>query len=167
MSTNVRRFPSSPGDSTSTPSNESPTALDLRVREVLIRLPRERAGEAFTARVLERTGAAPGHPRRLRSLAAAALLCAAGALGAHEWNSAQAHQAAAERMASLRAEYEMLQTELQSLQRTADAERPVVYLGGEGDVEYVLDLSRLAVNPSATRPAVGRLASSSIRPASY
>ncbi|MEM1182330.1 MAG: hypothetical protein AAGM22_28550 [Acidobacteriota bacterium] len=150
--------------------------LDRQIREALGRLPRERAGEDFTVQVLERAaGAGANGVRRLRSLAAAAVFFAVGAVGAHEWNAAQSREAAAVRMASLRAEYAVLQAELQSLQRAADPPSPVVYLGGEGDVEYVLDLSRLIperspaarVGRASARPSAAAMRPAAIRPASY
>ncbi|MEM8997276.1 MAG: hypothetical protein AAGF23_21010 [Acidobacteriota bacterium] len=132
------------------PGADSPASeLDGRIRDVLVRLPRERASEGFTAQVVVRaSGARAARVGRLRSLAAAAVFFAVSAVGVHEWNAAQGRQAAAERIASLQAEYDMLHSELLALKRAADARRPVVYLGGDADVEYVLDLSRLA--PSRT-----------------
>ena len=123
---------------------DQPADLDPRIREVLIGLPREQAAADFTARVLERTGIAKIRRQRLRSLAAAAVFCAFGAFGTHQWNESQARHAAAERVAQMELEYQMLQQELLELQRVAQAQKPVVYLGGHDDVEYVIDLSRLS-----------------------
>ena len=123
---------------------DQPVELDPRIREVLTRLPREQAGADFTARVLERTAKTKTRRQRLRSLAAAAAFCAFGAFGTHQWNESQARHAAAERVAQMELEYQMLQRELLELERVAQAQRPVVYLGGHDDVEYVIDLSRLS-----------------------
>ncbi|MEO1085233.1 MAG: hypothetical protein AAFY88_13415 [Acidobacteriota bacterium] len=149
MSATLHAFP--PKSSPDAPDGPRPgsesagSELDGRIRDVLAQLPRERAADGFTAQVMVRaSGARTVRIGRLRSLAAAAVFFAVSAVGTHEWNAAQGRQAAAERMASLQAEYEMLHSELQALKRAADAQRPVVYLGGDADVEYVLDLSRLA-----------------------
>ena len=127
--------------------------------ESLRALPRPRAGDGFTARVLDRLGeAAPaGTARRVPEalrLAAAALLVGVALLGVLAGGrvllpgAGSAPAPAEARRAALEAERARLEAELAELRRlTTELERdsaPVLYLGGDEEVDLVLDLGRLA-----------------------
>lgn len=126
------------------------------LREALRSLPRHRAGEGFTERVLDRLGeparARPGWSAPLR-LAAAALVVAAGLLGVlaagRMLSGTGPSPAPTEaRRQTLEAERARLEAELAELRRLTTELRedsaPVLYLGGDEDVDLVLDLGRLA-----------------------
>jgi hypothetical protein len=116
-------------------------------------LPREAAGEGFTARVFERLDRAPvaarPDPQWLPAwrLAAAAALGAL-ALGALVWSLAPAPPPAADRapaqLGALEAEHASLAAELAEIRRLAEEPVPLLYLGGDDEVDLVLDLGRLA-----------------------
>ena len=120
------------------PANDS--RLDTLLDASLGALPRERASDNFTRRVLEEAERREDHGQ-WRPLAAAFALLALG-LGTYSWNERLERLEATERRAALLAEYELLQEELAEIE-TAKRERGVVYLGGTDDVELVLDLGRL------------------------
>lgn len=126
--------------------------------EALRALPRHRPGDGFTGRLLDRLGeAAPagtgrGIPATLR-LAAAALLLGVGLLGVLAAGGVlpgvgPAPAPGEARRAALEAERARLAAELAELRRlTTELERdsaPVLYLGGDEEVDLVLDLGRLA-----------------------
>jgi hypothetical protein len=121
---------------------------DGKLTELLATLPRERASEDFTARVLQRIEATPPQvsgqrwPMWTPLLAAAALLFIALGFGGRElWHRHQVQESVA-RYKSLSAEHAALEMELRRLRRLAVVTRPVIYLGGDETVEYVVDLSR-------------------------
>ncbi|MFP5285926.1 MAG: hypothetical protein ACLGI9_09340 [Thermoanaerobaculia bacterium] len=118
-------------------------------------LPRERARNGFTARVLERLDAREaGRPvlrwRPVATFAAAALAAMAIPAGIlmdraadrERLRTAEARQILEE----IRAEHGRLERELEEM-----SEPPVLYLGGDENVDFVLDLRR--VPDSGTRPA--------------
>lgn len=128
---------------------------DHRLGDLLRDLPREQARPGFTARVLENLDA----PERARSrrtfrlalagAAAAAVLTAAGAgilmdRRAESIEAAQARQALQE----IRAEHGRLEQELEEL-----SQPPVVYIGGNEDVDLVLDLGKVRGSEGATPAA--------------
>jgi hypothetical protein len=111
------------------------------LKDALLELPREHARPGFTARVLNRLDAPERRhaliPRFALSAAlAVALAITAGVLVDARRNAladAQARQALAE----IRAEHARLEREVQDLSQPS-----VVYLGGNEDVDLVLDLGR-------------------------
>ncbi len=124
---------------------------DHRLGDLLRELPRERARLGFTARVLNRLEA----PERRRPFPRLAL---AGALAAvltiittgvlvdarrDALRAAQTQQALQE----IRAEHGRLQREVQELSRP-----PVMYLGGNENVDLVLDLGQVSGTEGA-KPA--------------
>ncbi len=131
---------------------------DQRLTDLLRELPREHARPGFTARVLEELDAprrtTPRRSFRLATAVAAATLVAvaitAGALrelrgGARQHRDAvQARQALEE----LRAEHGRLEQELREI-----SPPPVVYLGGDEKVDYVLDLGKMSNAEVATTAA--------------
>lgn len=120
---------------------------DHSVGPLLRELPREHAREGFTARVMARLDA-PEPKRWLRSrqyrlvLAAAALVgvvASAGILQVHAGRQEALRTAEARKvLRELRSEHDSLKQELQTL-----SQPPVVYLGGDDEVDLVVDLSRV------------------------
>lgn len=117
---------------------------DHNLGQLLRELPREQARAGFTARVLENLDAKP-EPRTWRTprmvFATAALVAAVASAGIlqiradrqEELRKAEARKVLQE----LRSEHESLERELRSLSD------PVVYVGGNEDVDLVVDLSRV------------------------
>jgi hypothetical protein len=127
-----------------------------RITDLLRELPRERARPGFTARVLERLdsrgarAARPAFEWRPAAVLAALALAVAIPLGIrlerherHERESARVDEAQ-RILQELRAEHGRLEQELQDI-----SEPRVLYLGGDEEVDLVLDLSRV---PEAGRP---------------
>ena len=115
---------------------------DHSVGPLLRELPREQAREGFTARVMARLDA-PGPkpwPRLVFATAAlAAVAASAGILQVHAGRQEALRTAEARKMLrELRSEHDSLKQELQSL-----SQPPVVYLGGDDEVDLVVDLSRV------------------------
>lgn len=118
---------------------------DHRLGNLLRELPREHARTGFTARVLKRLDSPAARGVRWRprlalagAMAAAAVLgITAGVLTNRPAGSPQAIETAEARqiLRELRAEHGRLERELETL-----SEPPVVYLGGNEDVDLVLDL---------------------------
>ena len=130
---------------------------DHRLGDLLRELPREHTRPGFTARVLHRLDAPERTPRRSFRLAlagamAAALAVSAGVLmdrqaGSRAIETARARQTLQE----LRAEHGRLQRELREL-----SQPPVVYIGGNEDVDLVLDLGQVRESEGA-KPAAYRV----------
>ena len=114
------------------------------VGPLLRELPRERAREGFTARVMARLDAPEPkpwlQPRLVFATAAlAAVVASAGILQVHAGRQEALRTAEARKMLrELRSEHDSLKQELQSL-----SQPPVVYLGGDDEVDLVVDLSRV------------------------
>lgn len=114
--------------------------MNERLEDVLHRSPRTGASSDFTARVMTRIAGQPA-PRRFPgwkpALAAAALVVVSILSGvAFEKNRE------AERLEALRAEAIAIEAELEALKQQS-ASSSEVYLGGNGNREYVLDLRDL------------------------
>ncbi|HEX5761336.1 MAG TPA: hypothetical protein VF121_19290 [Thermoanaerobaculia bacterium] len=122
---------------------------DDRLERILATLPRERAGADFTARLLARLDDPPRHPFRLAAVglaAAAAALAVAAAAGplrpGRNDPAAESRIEAAEArrlLEELRREHRALESEIEALA----AAPPVLYLGGDDEVDLVVDLSRV------------------------
>ena len=132
-----------------------------RILAELRALPREGAGEGFTERVLARLdepargpAALPGSRSPWRLAAAAAL--AALLLGALVWRlggpTPETEPARPGRLDALAAEHARLSAELHEIRRLAEEPVPVLYLGGDDEVELVLDLAELAEARDRGRP---------------
>lgn len=115
---------------------------DHGVGPLLRELPRERAREGFTARVLARLDAPAPRPWPRLVFAAAALaavVASVGILQVHAGRQEALRTAAARKvLRELRSEHDSLKQELRSL-----SQPPVVYLGGDEQVDLVVDLSRV------------------------
>ena len=132
---------------------------DHRLGDLLRELPREQARPGFTARVLERLDAPARRPQRPFRLALAGATAMAAILAAVVTvigtgvlmdRRAESIQAAeAQRMLQeIRAEHGRLEQEIQEL-----SQPPVVYIGGNEDVDLVLDLGKVSGSEGATPAA--------------
>jgi hypothetical protein len=124
---------------------------DHRLGDLLRELPREQARPGFTARILHRLDA----PKRQRSiprlaLATALTLVLAITVGVlvDARRDALANARAERTLAEIRAEHARLAREVQDL-----SQPPVVYLGGNEDVDLVLDLGKVRGSEGATPAA--------------
>jgi hypothetical protein len=131
---------------------------DQHLGRLLRELPREKARQGFTTRVLARLDAAPA-PRvwwrqRLATALIATLALSASTAGLVHYEHREAQRAARvaraqQLLRELRAEHGQIKRELESLPAP-----PVMYLGGNEDMDLVVDLRQV-------READGR------RPATY
>jgi len=125
---------------------------DHRLGDLLHELPREQARPGFTARVVNRLDA-PERRRSIPRLALATVLAAVLAVTAgflidarrEALESARAEKALAE----IRAEHAQLEREVREL----SDQPPVVYLGGNEDIDLVLDLGKVRGSEGATPAA--------------
>lgn len=119
--------------------------LDDRALDALLEdLDRPPVGDDFARGVFHRLERRRTRTRALRQLGAAVAAVAVAIAGWWSLDARRHQQAAQQEMAALRAEILALRQELVSLERTADAGRPVLYLGSTDEVDLVLDLQRLA-----------------------
>lgn len=146
--------------------SEDPAAPADPVRCALRSLPREAAGEGFTEAVLDRLDRGPAERAGLLVRLPAWRLAAAAALAVLvlaplAWNLAPAPDATPgdapgpareARLDALEAERARLVAELEALRRLAEEPVPVLYLGGDDEVELVLDLGTLARAEDPARP---------------
>jgi anti-sigma factor RsiW len=129
---------------------------DHRLGDLLRELPREQARPGFTARVLERLDAPErtSRPRRTFRLALAgatamAAIITAISTGVVMDRQAQARKDEARRiLQEIRAEHGRLEQEIHEL-----SQPPVVYIGGNEDVDLVLDLGKVSGSEGATPAA--------------
>jgi hypothetical protein len=105
---------------------------DERLRELLRGLPRESASAGFADAVIAASRRHPAHP--VRWVAAAAIMLVAG-LGV----VAQRNAVYQERQQLIR-EQKAISAELAELKKLTRAEEPVVFVGGDENVDFVLDL---------------------------
>jgi hypothetical protein len=126
---------------------------DHRLGNLLRDLPREQARPGFTARVLHRLDAAPDRrraliPRFALSAAFAVFLVILSGVLVNARREAVATARAERTLAEIRAEHGRLEREVQELSQPA----PVVYLGGNENVDLVLDLGK-AEGTEGAKPA--------------
>jgi hypothetical protein len=122
---------------------------DHRLGDLLREMPREHARPGFTARVLRRLEAPEPRralPRLALAGALAALAVTAGVLVDARRDAREAIQAR-QALQEIRAEHGRLQREVQELSRP-----PVMYLGGNENVDLVLDLGQVGGTEGA-KPA--------------
>lgn len=123
---------------------------DRQIRELIAELPRERARLGFTAAVLRRL-AEPEPQRVVRwpmAWAGATLLIAAvaaGSWGFGEWRQQREEAQARHLLEEIKVEHARLAREVRELQEES---RPVLYLGGDESIDFVVDMSR--VRPGRT-----------------
>jgi hypothetical protein len=115
---------------------------DHDLKKMLRELPRERARDGFTARVLAQVDARPAVSamwRRPRLVfATAALVAVMASAGILQYRQDQRQEEARRVLRELRSEHESLKQEFESLSAP-----PVVYVGGNEQVDLVVDLSRV------------------------
>lgn len=127
---------------------------DHRIGELLRELPRERARTGFTARVVRSLDAPEaGRPalrwRPAAALTAALLAAAALSAGLLERRAESVRAAEARQLLEeIRAEHGRLAREVEEI-----SEPPVIYLGGDEDVDFVVDLSRVPEAGGAVQAA--------------
>ena len=127
---------------------------DQRLGDLLRELPRERARPGFTARVLRRIEASGrGEPRRfsprfaLAGALALTLTVAAGVL-VEARRDAMESTRTRQALQEIRAEHGRLEREIDQLSQPS-----VVYLGGNENVDLVLDLGKVSGSEGATPAA--------------
>ena len=119
---------------------------DHRLGDLLRELPRESARPGFTTRVLQRLEAPERHrslPRLALAGALAAAAMTAGVLVDARRDALEAVRAQ-RALAEIRAEHGRLEREVQEL-----SQPPVVYLGGNENVDLVLDLGKVGETDGA------------------
>ena len=133
------------------------------LRSALRGLPVAAPGPAFTARVLSRLDRSERHagPRRASIPAWVTAAATMAVLVGGVWGAAVGRQAwqQEKRRAALRAESAALARELAELHEQVAAPAPVLYLGGNEQVDVVLDVSSLpiaAAAPGAAGLGTGR-----------
>ena len=133
----------------------NPETLDQLFRS----LPREKASEFFTervmARVREKGAAAPA--RRPYAMAFASLFLLLGLAGAAGWRQWETREAA--RLAAARAEQLRLERELDQIKEMTAGLQPVVYVGSTQDYDVYIDVRALEPEPATVVPASYRTAS--------
>ena len=115
--------------------------LNRGLDQILGELPREQAREGFTARVLARLDDRPEPAvwRRPRLVfATAALVALMASAGVIQYRADQRQEEARRMLRELRSEHASLKQEFESLSAP-----PVVYVGGNEQVDLVVDLSRV------------------------
>lgn len=123
--------------------------LDRRLDESLHRLPRETARLGFTTRVLANLDrpharkASRSWLSRWPALLAVGAALVIAAVAGREWWHQQRLQESFERIATLRVEQRALEEELLQLRQLVSDAKPVLHLGSDHDVDWVLDLRRL------------------------
>lgn len=115
-------------------------------------LPRERASELFTERVMARvrTHAAPAPRLRRSVLAIASVFLAAIALASVASFRRAERQDAVE---AARAEQMRIERELEQIKEMTAGLQPVVYVGSTGDYDYYIDLRALQEESAVVQPA--------------
>ena len=112
------------------------------IRNLLSSLPREEASEDFTERVMSRLDEAkrPVYQQHRLALAASLALIVAAWFGLSRWQSSVEEQQTNARIRTIKTEVQQLQNDIRLLRDLA----PVLYLGGNENVDFVLDLRQLA-----------------------
>ncbi len=114
---------------------------DEELRSLLSSLPRERASEEFTHEVMSRLDVAkrPLYREPRYALVASLILVIGVWFGAGRWQDARQRGQTIQRVQALRSEIEQLQNDITLLRDLA----PVLYLGGDEDVDLVIDMRHM------------------------
>jgi hypothetical protein len=112
------------------------------LRNLLSSLPREEASEGFTERVMSRLDEAkrPAYQQPRFALSASLALIVAAWFGFSQWQSSIEEEQTNTRIRTIKNEVQQLQNDIRLLRNLA----PVLYLGGDENVDFVLDLRQLA-----------------------
>jgi len=126
---------------------------DHRLGDLLRELPREQARPGFTARVLHRLDAPERRrwipiPRLALATALTVVLAVAAGIRSDARRDALESARAEQALAEIRAEHARLEREVRDL-----SQPPVIYLGGNEDVDLVLDLGKVRGSEGATPAA--------------
>jgi hypothetical protein len=134
---------------------------DEDIDKLLRGLPRQTASPDFTPRLMGKLEKPPSSPttawwgaRSLVAVAASLMLLVALTSGLRHWSESRERSEAAQRIETLRHEYETLERELEELRSLAAASQPVVDLGGTEDVDILLDLRAIAAGRQAQQQPV-------------
>ena len=122
--------------------------MNDRLDEMIRRTPRTGASSDFTTRVMARVGddAPRARVSSWRPALALAVLVFVAMLSGVSWEK---HREA-QRLEAIRAEARQIEAELEALKKQS-AQASEVYLGGDGNREYVLDLRDLTAPSSQVR----------------
>jgi hypothetical protein len=123
---------------------------DERISNELRALPREKASAEFTRRVLENLPR-QGSQRRIPAwgyrlaAAAAVIILLVIPMSLRHWSMSidTGNEAVLAEIEAVRSEKALIEKELRELREKAAEESPVVYLGGNEDVNLVLDVGAL------------------------
>jgi len=130
---------------------------DERISRELKTLPRERASDGFTRRVMNNLHRAPQRrmPAWGHRLAAAAtvIILLVIPLSLRRWSMSidTGNEAALAEIEAVRTEKAQIERELQELRALRASEGPVVHLGGNEDVNLVLDVGALLTRSTEAR----------------
>lgn len=126
-----------------------------RLSELLRSLPRAKASETFTTRVI---GVARSRSRtrpRAFLLRAVTAMLAIAVIGGVAGAQLVRHRAEEARLAAARTEQQRLERELESLKDLTTSSEPVLYVGSSADTDYFIDLRALQEASAVTdQPAV-------------
>ena len=134
---------------------------DEPIRKLLQSLPREKASQGFTERVMSRLDEKRPPLMRVPRLALAGGLVTivAAWLGVSLWQAQQDAKVDA-RIQTLRSEIQQAHKDIMLLKEIA----PILYLGGDEEVDFVLDLRQLVqdgssrgAQPASFDPSDGRM----------
>lgn len=122
---------------------------DERIRKELKALPREKASSEFTRRVLENLPRTekrriPAWGYRLAAAATVIILLVVP-MSLRRWSMSidTGNEAVLAEIEAVRSEKALIEKELRELRERAEDESPVVYLGGNENVNLVLDVGAL------------------------
>ena len=135
--------------------------LEQRLADTLQDLPRMKAGQDFTANVLQRIQSPSDNttrhvwtrPSRWAPMLAAALVVLAIAWTTRHLEVTEQRRESLARIQALETERQALSAELDRLRSLAGRSRPVLYLGADQGVDLVYDLSRLKKGDRVEIPA--------------
>ena len=128
---------------------------DEDIGSLLRKLPKEKASSDFTKHLMEKlpenASSAPRWRRPALAIAATAVFILAASSAWNYWQGASERAEAAQRVETLRNEYESLQRELEELRALAAESQPVLNLSGTEGVDFLMDLRALSQEAEESR----------------